>query len=243
MNKILVNNIEKDNIDSKYVLDHDDNIYLELDDINKELFLVVKENVNITFNIFGKCSDLKLNVSISENSNLIINTLILEGKFNISINMEGKNSTVYSNYSVVSSENSHNKIEVKHLVSNTNSYLSNHGFSLNKADIILDVNGCIPKESSKCVSHQDNQIIEIEDSLSQINPNLYIENYDVEASHAAYIGEFKEEALFYMMSRGISMDDAKFLLLKAFLLGNFKFDDTTYDNYMNGVTKYFNREV
>ena len=79
--------------------------------------------------------------------------------------------------------------------------------------------------------------------MSQINPNLYIENYDVEASHAAYIGEFKEEALFYMMSRGISMDDAKFLLLKAFLLGSFNFDDTTYDNYMNGVTKYFNREV
>ena len=52
MNKILLNNIEKDNIDSKYVLDHDDNIYLELDNINKELFLVVKENVNITFNIF-----------------------------------------------------------------------------------------------------------------------------------------------------------------------------------------------
>ena len=46
-----------------------------------------------------------------------------------------------------------------------------------------------------------------------------------------------------MMSRGISMDDAKFLLLKAFLLGSFKFDNDTYDNYMNGVTKYFNREV
>lgn len=243
MNKILVNNIEKDTLDKQYIFDHDTEFDLELDNIDKEIFLVVLENVNVTFNLLGKNSNLKINVKVLENSTLIINTLLFDSNYDIRTELLGEKVTIYINNSLISGTNSLNKIDVSHLVENTNSYLYNHGYSLNKANIILDVNSYIPKNSYKCISKQDNQIIEKEDSMSQINPNLYIENYDIDASHAAYIGKFKEEYLFYMMSRGISIEDATYLLLKAYLLGIFKLKEDTYNDYMDNIIEYLKREV
>lgn len=243
MNKILVNNIEKDTLDKQYIFNHDTETYLELDNVDKEIFLVVSENVNVTFNLLGKNSNLKIKIKVLENSTLTINILLLDSNSDIMVELSGKNATIYINNSLISNTNSLNKIDVFHLMENTSSYLCNHGYSLNRANIILDVNAYIPKNSSKCISKQDNQIIEKDNSMSQINPNLYIENYDVDASHSAYIGRFKDEYLFYMMSRGINIKDATYLLLKAYLLGNFKLKENTYDNYMNTITKYLKREV
>ena len=52
-----------------------------------------------------------------------------------------------------------------------------------------------------------------------------IDNYDVVSNHAAYIGKFKDEMLFYMMSRGISRDSAYHLLLNGFLIQSGKMED------------------
>lgn len=243
MNKILVNNIEKDTLDKQYIFNHDTETYLELDNVDKEIFLVVSENVNVTFNLLGKNSNLKIKIKVLENSTLTINILLLDSNSDIMVELSGINATIYINNSLISNTNSLNKIDVFHLVENTSSYLCNHGYSLNRANIILDVNAYIPKNSNKCISKQDNQIIEKDNSMSQINPNLYIENYDVDASHSAYIGRFKDEYLFYMMSRGINIKDATYLLLKAYLLGNFKLKEDIYDNYMNTIIKYLKREV
>ena len=73
---------------------------------------------------------------------------------------------------------------------------------------------------SGCIANQNNRIINLSDKKSEIRPNLYIEEYDVSASHSAFIGRFKEEELFYLMSRGIPELEASRLLLKGFLLSD-----------------------
>ena len=45
------------------------------------------------------------------------------------------------------------------------------------------------------------------------------------------------------MSRGISLDDAKFLLLKSFLVGSMDVNDKVMQKYCDSVVKYFNKEV
>ena len=69
------------------------------------------------------------------------------------------------------------------------------------------------------------------DGKSTICPNLLIDNYDVESNHAAYIGCFKEDILFYMMSRGISREVASRLLLNGFLINSDSID-------MNKLAKF-----
>ncbi|WP_186786751.1 SufD family Fe-S cluster assembly protein, partial [Oenococcus oeni] len=48
------------------------------------------------------------------------------------------------------------------------------------------------------------------------NPILLIDENDVEAGHAASIGRVSPEQLYYLMSRGLTVDRARQLLVKGF---------------------------
>ena len=47
-------------------------------------------------------------------------------------------------------------------------------------------------------------------------PNLEIENNDVKCSHAASVGPVDEDQVFYLQSRGISRDEAEWLIVRGF---------------------------
>ena len=51
----------------------------------------------------------------------------------------------------------------------------------------------------------------------QSNPQLIINNDDVQCSHGSTTGEIDADALFYMQSRGIKLEQAKKILLNSFL--------------------------
>ena len=57
------------------------------------------------------------------------------------------------------------------------------------------------------------------DDGAEINtkPELEIYNDDVKCSHGATVGRLDDQALFYLMSRGIDADRARQLLCEAFL--------------------------
>ena len=76
-----------------------------------------------------------------------------------------------------------------------------------------------------CVVNQNNRIINLNDKKSTINPILLIDENDVEANHAALIGKFSKEEVFYLMSRGIDYDSAINLLVKGFLYIDIKDDE------------------
>ncbi len=55
-----------------------------------------------------------------------------------------------------------------------------------------------------------------ENSSAKAAPNLEIKSDSVKAGHAASVGKVDEEALFYLLSRGINEKDAKALLVQGF---------------------------
>lgn len=111
-------------------------------------------------------------------------------------------------------------ITVNHKDCSTHSEVYNHGINMNKNKLTFDVTGIVPKNISKCICNQDNQIINMDDGKSTILPKLLIDNYDVDSNHSAYIGKFKDEYLFYLMSRGISKENSYKLLLNGFLINS-----------------------
>ena len=70
---------------------------------------------------------------------------------------------------------------------------------------------------------------------SKILPNLLVDNYDVSASHSAYISDFDKKRMFYLKSRGISDNEARRLLLEGFLIGNLDVDDETKKNLLSYI--------
>ena len=86
--------------------------------------------------------------------------------------------------------------------------------------------------------NQDTKIINLSDSHSKINPNMYIDVDDVEARHSSVIGSFNEEELFYLMSRGISYDEAVKLLIKGYILSNLDLDMDKRNKILNVINTY-----
>ena len=48
-------------------------------------------------------------------------------------------------------------------------------------------------------------------------PNLFIDEYDVTASHSAAIGSLNQEDMFYLMSRGISESEASKMMTMSYI--------------------------
>jgi len=243
MNNILVDSINLFDLDTNsYSFDKDNNLLFEVNDTNKKLYLEILEDIQVNIVIVGKKNNLDFNIKLNKNSSLNLNIFSIDGNVCIDANLlYGSNLTL--NNSILNSIDSTNHIRINHLEDRSVSNIKNHGFSKNKAKLIFDIEGSIIKEANKCICNQDNQIIENENSFSTILPKLLIDNYDVEASHAAYVGEFKENELFYLQSRGISLEDSKFLLLNAFLLGCLNVDDDYKSKLKEEIIKYFGKEV
>jgi Fe-S cluster assembly protein SufD len=72
-------------------------------------------------------------------------------------------------------------------------------------------------KAQKTDAYQQNQNILLSDN-ARVNTKPQLEIYadDVKCSHGATIGQLNKDALFYMQARGISKDQARRLLLKAF---------------------------
>ena len=53
---------------------------------------------------------------------------------------------------------------------------------------------------------------------SEVSPSLLIKENDVKASHGAAVGAYNESELFYLMSRGLSLEESKKLITYGSLL-------------------------
>ena len=76
----------------------------------------------------------------------------------------------------------------------------------------------VAKRAQQTDAYQTNRNLVLSDGARADSlPKLEIEADDVKCSHGATVGQLDEEALFYLMSRGISRDQAERLVVLGFL--------------------------
>ena len=176
----------------------------------------VKEREKVFYDFDTTNQDVIYNVS--ENSKLVVYQYGINIDNNIIINLNGENASVEYHYSTINYDDHKYKIDVNHNNSKTISNIYNHGINVFDNKLDFDITGNVLNKSDKSECNQKNQILNISDGKSTILPKLLIDNYDVISSHSAYIGKFKDEILFYLMSRGISEKVSYDLLIKSFLV-------------------------
>jgi Fe-S cluster assembly protein SufD len=72
-------------------------------------------------------------------------------------------------------------------------------------------------DAQKTLAYQTNNNILLTDTAKMNSkPQLLIYADDVKCSHGATVGQLDEDALFYLRSRGISMDESRLLMMYAF---------------------------
>ena len=181
----------------------------------------------------NESKDYKYNIE----EDTIIYHFSINGSSNVEINLNKEDINLYYYYNNINYDDNNLNIKVNHNKDNTHSEVYNHGVNVKDNYLTYNVEGSVLKNSNKCLCNQDNQIINIRNGKSTIKPNLLIDNYDVDSNHAAYIGKFKDEYLFYLMSRGISKKNAYLLLLKGFLINSDSIDVGKIDKFLLEINK------
>ena len=179
----------------------------------------------------GKKNSYKYNIK----EDTIIYHFSIDSSSDVEIELSVPDVQLYYYYNNINYKDNYFNIRVLHSASNTHSEVFNHGVNILGNKLTYKVDGVVPKSNSKCICNQENQIINMKNGKSTICPNLLIDNYDVISNHAAYIGKFKDEYLFYMMSRGISLDVSYRLLLNGFLINSDSIDISKIDEFVKEI--------
>ena len=205
MNRILIgsgkNKLEKAKGDELVVnVDKDTNILIDSNNFKKCVIDVVDSNLNALI--------------IREND---INSSI---GLDVKINLNKENSKVFVYNSVIANKKEIYNIRVNHNALKTDSNIYNNGITKDLGTIVFNVPSYVPKKSISSSVNQDSKIITLNEvNDNEINPVLLIDEYDSEARHAAFIGNFNKTQLFYLMSRGLNKKEASNLLINGLLIG------------------------
>jgi len=107
--------------------------------------------------------------------------------------------------------------DVIHNAKSTNSNISNSLISHSNSKIDYSVSGRIFKgnEYSSC-KQQNKGVILDKSGMIAVEPKLFIDEFNVEASHGAAIGQMDDEQLYYLLSRGLSEQEARNLIISGY---------------------------
>lgn len=93
-----------------------------------------------------------------------------------------------------------------------------HGVMKDKASSIFNGVGKIVHGATKANAEQESRVLMLsKDARGDANPILLIDEDDVTAGHAASVGRVDPLQLYYLMSRGISREEAERLIIHGFL--------------------------
>jgi len=168
-----------------------------------------KADINLDFDLKTK-ADLSLLNALSFKGKINMSTSVLLNGIESKVNMEVLNIGKDSSESFVKQSIYHNEIS-------TQSHINNWLIATDNAKLSYSVSGSIAKtkEFSKC--HQSNKGIMLSDGCAiTVEPVLLIDEYNVEASHGAAIGQMDELQLYYLQSRGLNEQEAKSLIISGY---------------------------
>ena len=97
--------------------------------------------------------------------------------------------------------------------------MDNYGVCKEESKLEFKGIGTIKKGFKQSNNHQNSKII-VFDKLSNasVYPLLYIDEYDVLASHSAAVGKVNDEHMYYLCSRGLSEEQAREFITMGYLL-------------------------
>ena len=109
-----------------------------------------------------------------------------------------------------------NIISIVHDAQHTESYMSSKHLLDDASRALFEVKSTVNHDARFSKTFQNSQTILLKDGARiNANPKLILHTDELEAAHGATSGSLDEEALYYMQSRGIKLQDAEKMLINA----------------------------
>jgi Fe-S cluster assembly protein SufD len=225
------------NIRTDIVLEKNSNLRLItlLDDSSEDNFINIVQNFDVAQDAILKSYkiDHKMNSnikyfynninleknSISENFILSTGSKFIKNEINCNLNDEFSSAFINGVINLISTQHHEIKTNINHLAENTKSYqliksvLNGDSKGIYQGKIFVD------KKAQKTNGYQLSKALLLnENSEFDGKPELEIYADDVKCSHGSTSGNLDEDSIFYLMSRGLSHQQSKELLINGFLM-------------------------
>lgn len=211
-----------------------------------EVFVASEANLEyVKFLNEGDAASHIENITIvqGKQSQTAIYTVALSGEIvrnNLSIKIAGDHASAILNGASLLSNNQHidNHTEVHHEMPHCTSSELYKAIIGDSATSVFNGKIQVYRDAQKTAAYQSNRNILLSDTANiYTKPQLEIYADDVKCSHGATTGQMNEDALFYLRARGIKEEDARKLLVQAFL------QDTIETISMLAVKEYLHKQI
>jgi Fe-S cluster assembly protein SufD len=129
----------------------------------------------------------------------------------------GANADIMGLYLMDHEQHIDNQVFVDHAVADCTSNEMFKGILDDHASGVFNGHIIVRKDAQRTNAYQNNRNILISDkAVIDTKPFLEIYADDVKCSHGATVGQLDQEAMFYLRSRGITIENARMLLMYAF---------------------------
>ncbi len=185
--------------------------------------ILVKSGVVTNLLTYNNLDDVLLNLEVEKDAVVniyqIVNTT-KQMKLIENVNLNAQGATVNSIVVLLGTSDSEieSNIKIYHNTNHTYSDLKVYVVVKDNAKVNLDNNAYIKKNSYQSVAHQGAKGLNLSKNAQiLVNPNLYIDEYDVMASHGVAMGSLNKDDLFYLMSRGLTVEEASHIVIMGFI--------------------------
>jgi len=186
------------------------------DSILKNYKIDQKENSNIKY--FYNNIELENN-SVSENFIFSAGSKFIKNEVNCNLNDQYSSAFINGIVNLKSSQHHEIKTNINHLAENTKSYqliksvLNDNSKGVYQGKIFVD------SKAQKTNGYQLSKALLLNKNTEFYGkPELEIYADDVKCSHGSTSGNLDEDAIFYLMSRGLNYQQSRKLLINGFLL-------------------------
>lgn len=231
-NEIVLSNdinfsINKEHDGSIFIVKKDSHVNIEVTDNfeNLNLTFFVQEDASVKLNFVNLSGQKSLNLK----GNVCRNGIFLiyfadfsKANFDINSNIVLYDDNAKSEFKFASlvSENfqKNYNISFSHIGLNTESLLEGYGVSKDKGNLQIKGVSHIEKGSIKSKANQIAKVILFDnESKASASPILKIDCDDIKANHGCAIGALNENHLYYLLSRGLTINEAKKLITAGYL--------------------------
>lgn len=186
--------------------------HLEISDNYKEISIDETSIIYIDHMVSG---ELLINASASANILFVIKDQDLKRK--ITINLIQPSIEVNVKFLAITKENQEFNVDFKavHKAVRTDCDFKFFGFAFGDSFLGIKANNTIEKGNKESNTHQLLKVISDQNAKVKGEPGLFIDEFDVSASHGNSIGQIDQRSLYYLQTRGISRTKARWIIVEG----------------------------
>lgn len=179
-------------------------------------YVKVQEEGAAAFHVATIAALVERNASLTTNS-IALGSLLGREDLTAALNGEGAEALLSGLYVTTGQQLMDNHTTIDHAKPHCSSREFYKGVLDGKSTAVFNGKIIVRKDAQKTDSKQsDKNLLLSEDAVINTKPQLEIYADDVKCTHGATIGQIDSEAIFYLRSRGIGLEEARQLLIVAF---------------------------